>query len=52
MTKHNITDRLASGPVSRRSLLRSMAAVGVGVTMIPAIPGRATAAGKEANLFT
>ena len=52
MTKHNITDRLASGPVSRRSLLRSLAAVGVGVTIMPAIPRRATAAGKQANLFT
>ncbi len=53
MTKHNITDRLASGPVSRRRFQQILGAAGVSLVMTPVMPRMAAAAAKDqATFFT
>ena len=51
MEKNEIMDRLAAGTLSRRNLLKGLSAAGLGVAMMPYIPGRANAA-KQATYFT
>lgn len=51
MEKTEILDRLAEGTLDRRSLLKGLSALGIGVAMVPYVPGRARAAG-QASYFT
>jgi spermidine/putrescine transport system substrate-binding protein len=51
MDSKDMTNRIASGELKRRDLLRSLALLGIGVTVMPVLPGRARAA-EQATLFT
>ncbi len=51
MERNEMMDRVASGTLRRRDLLKSLAALGIGVAVMPLIPGRASAA-EQATLFT
>ncbi len=51
METNRLIDGLAEGTLSRRNLLKGLSALGIGVTMVPYIPGRARAAG-QAVYFT
>ena len=51
METNRLIDGLAAGTLSRRNLLKGLSALGIGVTMVPYIPGRARAAG-QATYFT
>ena len=51
MDKNEMMDRIASGKLRRRDLLAGLSALGIGVAVMPMIPGRARAA-EEASLFT
>ncbi len=51
MDRNEIMDWVASGTLRRRDLLKSLSALGIGIAVMPLIPGRARAA-EEASLFT
>jgi spermidine/putrescine transport system substrate-binding protein len=51
MDRKDTIGRVATGELKRRDLLASLAALGIGVAVMPMIPGRARAA-EQASLFT
>lgn len=51
MKKNEMLDRLADGTLNRRSLLKGLSAMGIGVAMTPYFHGRANAA-DQATYFT
>ncbi len=51
MDKKELMEGIASGSLRRRDLLRGLTALGIGVAVLPMVPGRARAAG-EITYFT
>lgn len=51
MEREELLDGFGAGGLKRRNVLKGLAALGIGVTAIPFVPGRATAAG-QATYFT
>jgi spermidine/putrescine transport system substrate-binding protein len=51
MEKNELIDLMGEGRLKRRDLLKGLAAFGIGVSILPLLPGRARAA-EQATLFT